>query len=277
MDASTAQDLRDGDGLRQDVPCAILRGTARGLEMVVDARAPLEAIVDALEARLSEAPGFFRGSDVRVTVENGPLAVGTLSRLDALAQDFELRIVEVAAPRARSLIDAIPATPAGAVGSVPVPVDANGIAPPPNGDAASDAIVNASVEAQPVSALVAAEADGRLGTRVVEGPIRSGAILDHVGHLIIFGDVNPGAEVRATGNIVVLGCLRGTAHAGIGRDTGFILALQLEPQQLRIGRKVARADANTRASNAEIAYATGTSIVVERYSGRLPRNLSASI
>src|SRR5258706_7650001 len=116
------------------------------------------------------------------------------------------------------------------------------------------------------------------GTRLFVGPVRSGVIMDHVGHLVVFGDVNPGAEVRATGNIVVLGRLRGTAHAGIGQDMGFILALRLEPQQLRIGRMVVRApDSDPPASGAEIAYATGESIVVERYQGRLPRNLATSI
>jgi septum site-determining protein MinC len=108
--------------------------------------------------------------------------------------------------------------------------------------------------------------------------VRSGVILEHRGHLIIFGDVNPGAEVRAEGSIVVLGRLRGTAHAGIGATGGFILALRLEPQQLRIGRMVARAgDSDTPSTDAEIAYVTGESIVVERYQGRLPRSLAASI
>ena len=116
------------------------------------------------------------------------------------------------------------------------------------------------------------------GTRLVVGPVRSGVILDHKGHLIVFGDVNPGAEVRAQGNIVVLGRLRGTAHAGIGQDLGFILALRLEPQQLRIGRRVARAaDNDTGSTDAEIAYATPDQMVVERYQGRLPRNLANSI
>jgi septum formation inhibitor MinC len=81
----------------------------------------------------------------------------------------------------------------------------------------------------------------------------------------------------------VLGRLRGTAHAGIGRDVGFILALRLEPQQLRVGRKVARAgDSDTPAQEAEIAYLTSSSgsgdqIVVERFTGKLPRNLATSI
>jgi septum site-determining protein MinC len=113
----------------------------------------------------------------------------------------------------------------------------------------------------------------------VLGPVRSGVILEHRGHLIVFGDVNPGAEIRAEGNIVVLGRLRGTAHAGIGNEAGgFILALRLEPQQLRIGRSVARANDNDApAQLPEIAHMTGGAIIVERYQGRLPSGLAASI
>src|SRR5258706_3276417 len=80
-------------------PAALLRGTARGLEMIVDARAPADAMVEALERRLGEAPAFFRGSDVRVAVESGPLAPGCLAHLDELAARFELRIIEVGAAK----------------------------------------------------------------------------------------------------------------------------------------------------------------------------------
>ncbi len=114
-------------------------------------------------------------------------------------------------------------------------------------------------------------------TRLFVGPVRSGVILDHRGHLIVFGDVNPGAEVRAEGNIIVLGRLRGTAHAGIGATAGFIVALRLEPQQLRICRTVARASDGETATVPEIAYLTDDSIVVERYQGRLPRGLADTL
>ena len=108
--------------------------------------------------------------------------------------------------------------------------------------------------------------------------MRSGTIVDHAGHLIVIGDVNPGAEVRAEGSILVLGRLRGVAHAAIGRDRGFIVALSLQPQQLRIGRMVARAaDADRPSDGAEIAYAAGETIVVERFLGRLPSGLAASM
>jgi septum formation inhibitor MinC len=116
------------------------------------------------------------------------------------------------------------------------------------------------------------------GARLVIGPVRSGVIVDHPGHVIVIGDVNPCAEVRADGSIIVLGRMRGVAHAAIGRTTGFIIALSLQPQQLRIGRMVARAaDTDRPSDRAEIAYATGETIVVERFSGRLPSGLAASM
>src|SRR5262249_16446202 len=116
------------------------------------------------------------------------------------------------------------------------------------------------------------------GARFVMGPLRSGMIVDHAGHVIVIGDVNPGAEVRAEGSIIVLGRLRGVAHAGIGGPHGFITALSLQPQQLRIGRMVARAaDADRPSDGPEIAYAAAETIVVERFWGRLPSGLAASM
>src|SRR5215204_233091 len=76
---------------------AILRGTARGLEVVIDGTASMAAITSDVMKRLDEAPGFFRGSDVRIRVEDGPLPGGCLARLDEIMVMFELRIVEVSA------------------------------------------------------------------------------------------------------------------------------------------------------------------------------------
>jgi septum formation inhibitor MinC len=277
------------DSVPADLPesPAVLRGTARGLEMVVQARAGTDAIVAALAAYLEEAPGFFRGSDVHIGVDGGPLAPGCLARLDELAVRFELRIVEVA-----------PARPQGRQ-AVPVPNLATGSAPSPANpddppimlhDAELSAVLEMldtcepSFEEPTRTAVPTARAEpGEVetaagGPRLVIGPVRSGVVLEHIGHLLVFGDVNPGAEVRASGSIVVLGRMRGTAHAGIAQDHGFILALRLEPQQLRIGRMVARAgDSDTPPSDAEIAYVTGDHIIVERFVGKLPRNLATSL
>lgn len=257
-------------------PAALLRGTSRGLEWSVDAHAATDAIVLALETKLAEAPTFFRGSDVRITVECGPLTNGALVALAGLAGRYDLRIVEVGAPK--------PVLPAAVIvesGPMPKPLElAEGSSPNPFEDEAPTLFLEPTdieeFTEEPTQSSLPLQVPE--GTRLVVGPVRSGVILDHSGNLIVFGDVNPGAEVRATGNIVVLGRLRGTAHAAIGTDTGFILALRLEPQQLRIGRRVARAaDNDTGSNDAEIAYATGEQMVVERYQGRLPRNLATSI
>ncbi|HWS23955.1 MAG TPA: septum site-determining protein MinC [Anaerolineales bacterium] len=70
--------------------------------------------------------------------------------------------------------------------------------------------------------------------------IRSGTRIDHMGNVIIVGDINPGAEVIATGNIVVWGRIKGFVHAGKSGDTtAFICALELKPTQLRIADMVA--------------------------------------
>lgn len=296
-------------------PAALLRGTARGLEVVVDATAPVDALGVAIEKWLDKAPAFFKGSDVRVRVEDGPLQAGALGRIDAIAQRYALRIVEVSAvlPSVTDA-DAVP-EPNLAAGSAQTatnnfedePTSASiGLAPiqhvdetapsepriePPTelGHDELQDLVHLASEPGPsfdeptlTSAPIAGAARAELHavgpqTRLVVGPVRSGVILEHEGHLLVFGDVNPGAEIRATGNIVVLGRLRGTAHAGIGQELGFILALHLQPQQLRIGRRVARSGDDASTTVAEIAYLTDDAIVVERYQGKLPRNLASSI
>jgi septum site-determining protein MinC len=69
--------------------------------------------------------------------------------------------------------------------------------------------------------------------------IRSGTRIEFPGHIVIVGDVNPGAEVIAEGNIVVWGRVRGVVHAGAkGNRSSFICALDLSASQLRIADEV---------------------------------------
>ncbi len=72
--------------------------------------------------------------------------------------------------------------------------------------------------------------------------LRSGGDIQHNGTVIILGDLNPGSSVVADGDILVWGRLRGIAHAGAkGNARCLIMALQMEPTQLRIADFVARA------------------------------------
>jgi hypothetical protein len=70
---------------------------------------------------------------------------------------------------------------------------------------------------------------------LVQRTLRSGFRLAHQGHVVVIGDVNPGAEIVAGGSIVVWGRLRGVVHAGAnGNEDATICALDMNPTQLRI-------------------------------------------
>lgn len=72
--------------------------------------------------------------------------------------------------------------------------------------------------------------------------LRSGTRIEYPGHVVIFGDVNPGAEVVAEGNVIVWGRVRGMIHAGAkGNRSSFICALDLSANQLRIADEVSAA------------------------------------
>ncbi len=80
-----------------------------------------------------------------------------------------------------------------------------------------------------------------LPTLYIRKTIRSGQSISSDGNIIIIGDVNPGAEVIAKGDITVWGILGGIAHAGSdGNNYARIRALKLNPVQIRIGEIFAR-------------------------------------
>ena len=69
--------------------------------------------------------------------------------------------------------------------------------------------------------------------------LRSGTRIEFAGHVVVMGDVNPGAEIIADGNVIIWGRLRGMVHAGAkGNRSAVICALDLSPTQLRIADEV---------------------------------------
>ncbi len=97
--------------------------------------------------------------------------------------------------------------------------------------------------------------------------LRSGQKIYVNGHVIIRGDVNPGAEVVATGSIIVMGTYRGIAHAGVqGDEMAFVMAYRLQPTQIGIGDKLSRSPENKEESMyPEIAFIANNQIIVEPY------------
>ncbi|MEM7579926.1 MAG: septum site-determining protein MinC [Cyanobacteria bacterium P01_A01_bin.80] len=100
----------------------------------------------------------------------------------------------------------------------------------------------------------------------LETTVRSGVEIRHRGSVIILGDVNPGGIVVADGDILIWGRLRGVAHAGAqGNSECTIMALQMEPTQLRIANALARAPEKSPTQHtAEVAYMTTQGIRITK-------------
>jgi len=83
---------------------------------------------------------------------------------------------------------------------------------------------------------------------------------------VVIGDVNPGAEIIAGGDIVVWGRLRGVAHAGAAGDTAAVVcALDLSPTQLRIADSIAISPGRQREPRPEMARLKDGQIIAERW------------
>lgn len=113
--------------------------------------------------------------------------------------------------------------------------------------------------------------------KIVFGTLRSGQRLETPFSLIIVGDVNPGADIIAGGDIIVIGSLRGTAQASAYDDEGFdrvIIALGMQPMQLRIGSIISRGS-DELAKGMEIARVDNRRIIVEPFNSRsvMPKKL----
>jgi septum site-determining protein MinC len=104
--------------------------------------------------------------------------------------------------------------------------------------------------------------------KFVKKTIRSGEKVVSENSVVILGDVNPGALIKAEGNIVVLGALRGIAHAGYkGNEDAFIAAFKLDPNQLRIASSISRSPDGFEYEGEiipEIAFIKNDRIIIEK-------------
>lgn len=105
-------------------------------------------------------------------------------------------------------------------------------------------------------------------TKFYRGTVRSGQLLNYRGHVVVIGDINPGGEVVATGNIIVIGTMRGMVHAGAGGNkNAIVVALSLRPTQLRIADLITGFPDNEKEGVPvpEMAYIKDDRIYIEGY------------
>ncbi len=247
----------------------LLRGRKQGLEIALAGRDFDEAF-DELQARLAERPGFYRG--VSATANFGasaPLA-GEVARLLDLLSDAGIELRALAgsgAVQAAADATGLRYEVAGPVGELErrralrTPRDAE-LSDAALSEAARSLVADfagaradiadrrrrgeasvrrpepqpSSVPETPVLHLVEAPP----ATLYHSGTLRGGQALHHAGHIVVVGDVNPGAELIASGDVLVFGRLAGVAHAGAhGDETARVYALDLDATQLRIATYIA--------------------------------------
>lgn len=101
---------------------------------------------------------------------------------------------------------------------------------------------------------------------LVQKTLRSGFKVAYHGHVVVLGDVNPGAEITASGSIIVWGKLRGVVHAGAeGDENAMVCALDLAPMQLRIAGYIAVTPQRKGKPEPEIARIDHNQVVAESW------------
>lgn len=99
-----------------------------------------------------------------------------------------------------------------------------------------------------------------------KGNLRSGQVMEFETSIVILGDVNAGAQVVSTGNVVILGSLNGTVYAGAsGKENAFVVAMKMNPVQIRISDVIARSDDEKKEVSKEpqIAYLHDGAIYID--------------
>lgn len=210
-----------------------IKGSREGLRLQLSESAAWEEVLTALREQLERGSQFFNGARVAVDIGERALANDELNTILALMQQhgLEAEALISSARESRS------AARAAGIATRPVP--------------------RASEHEEPGDS-----------TSFVQRTVRSGQVVRHHGHLLIVGDINPGAEVIAGGSVMVWGRVRGIVHAGaLGDRTAIICALELTPTQLRIADLIARSPDSSSGKQPESARIVNEQISVEAWEG----------
>lgn len=189
-----------------------IKGLKEGLMVSLSRAGTWAEVTGALVSQIDAQMAFFKGARIAVNVGDRAVRSAKLSALRGALSEREVSLWAV-------------------ISENPGTVEAAKLL----GLETSLAQIDDYKELEPIDTQIEGS-DGVL----VRQTLRSGGTVQHSGHVVIIGDVNPGAEVVAGGDVVVWGRLRGTVHAGVyGDESAVVCALDLSPMQLRIAGYIA--------------------------------------
>lgn len=194
--------------MREDV---VFKGSKDGLELVLNQTADFTVILEQLKEKLESAAHFFTGSTgVKVSSGTNTLSGDERRQLISLLAGYGLALHDQPAPE-------------------PLPPEIS---------------LQDNSYGEAIAVEYRQENEGGQ-TLIISRMLRSGQKVVFDGSVIVMGDVNPGSEIIASGNITVQGTCRGLAHAGANGDqSAVITADKLIAGQLRIAGLIARAPDN---------------------------------
>jgi len=220
-----------------------IKGLRQGILIVFDESngGPWLSQLFELERKLQANPNFFKGGRMALDVKGFGLSADDVARARTLLSGYDVDLWAIigqhdgtrSLTRAAGLADTLAEPPALVrlkPVAAPLPPVRDDVKPESSG--LKPAIVEVHPEAEPTSdAAIVEGTDGLL----VRRRVRSGQVLRHPGHIVVLGDVNPGAQLIAGGDVIVWGKLHGSVHAGALGDTqATIRALDLSPSLLKI-------------------------------------------
>jgi septum site-determining protein MinC len=191
-----------------------LKGQRDGIGIILDESADFGEIQESLRKKVSQGRQFFDGAGVKVSFKGRELNdLDEKILIDIITEETNLDITFV---------------------------QGEGFVPPPVND-------------MPLPAAAPMKSGQKESLTIYQqGGLRSGQTIKYKGSVVVIGDVNPGSEIVADGNVVILGALKGMAHAGAaGDESCFVSALSLQPTQLRIANLISyvpKNEKNTRAA-----------------------------
>lgn len=232
----------DGTGDMREQTVAI-KGIKDGLLISLSPTEEWAIITTDLAARIDQQSAFFAGARITLDVGERPVRKDELGSIKALLERRGLMLWAVSSASATTIDAAIA-------------LDLR---------TASMSSTNPS-RASDADTAIASEEEGTLGV-LIRRTLRSGKSVQSQGHVVVFGDVNPGAEIIAGGDVIVWGRLSGQVHAGAnGDENAVVCALDMIPTQLRIaGHITTSPDDKRRKPRPETAFIRDNAIVVEAW------------
>ena len=218
-----------------ELPAVQIKGIKEGILVTIRAD-EWESVIDALNQKIGEQIAFFQGAKLALDIGNVLVSASQLGRIRDELSEQGISLWALLATSERSIDNA---KSLGLKIELPKPTAAS------------------NRRTEPVIP------DGEPAV-FLHKTLRSGTKISYQGNIIVLGDVNPGAEIIATGNVIIWGRLSGTVHAGaMGNTDACICAMDLNPTQLRIADYITIPPKRKGKPQPEIATVDGDKIIAK--------------